>query len=287
MTNCCDLSKYTEPRDPAALQRLKDAGVQLAIIQAHPDGYGRPSSLQLFRSAAAVGMPWDAYIYGYCAFPDWTEGALQTLDLAVGEGLRPLRVWYDIEDVNAPAQRMSVDQRVAAYNRDLAKIDKWSADHGLPRPGVYSGGWYFAQYLPGVTAWADRDLWDSDYDGVPDVDHGFRPYGGWTARAIKQHVGTSTLAGVGGLDQNALSAAELQRVLQGEEVDVPVPQKYIEKFGEGITWEGVADNLEGIIGQVMQERDELQAQLDAGGGSSDAQQRLDRLREALQEVLAV
>jgi hypothetical protein len=79
----------------------------------------------------------------------------------------------------------------------------------------------------------------------------------------------------------------LQRVLQGEEVDVPVPQKYIEKFGEGITWEGVADNLEGIIGQVMQERDELQAQLDAGGGSSDAQQRLDRLREALQEVLAV
>jgi hypothetical protein len=244
-----DISKYTSPRSPTAMQRLKDAGQEMAIIQSHPPGYGPEASLELMRSCNAVELAWDAYIYGYCGFPDWAEGALGTLDRAQHEGLQPLRVWYDIEDVVPATLAMTVQQRVNAYNRDLTKIDHWCALRGLPRPGVYSGKWYFDQYLPGVWAWADRDLWDSDYDQVADNEHGFRPYGGWTRRAIKQYIGTSTIAGVSGLDQNALGEQEANRIRGGSgDDDVKIPQEYQDKFGCGPTdVDCLIANFEGVI----------------------------------------
>lgn len=259
-----DCSKYTSPRSPAAMQRVKNEGVGAVIIQAHPPGYGPDATLELMRSARDVGMPFDAYIYEYVGYSEWVQGALQTLNRAASEDLVPLRIWFDIEDVEAQAKAMSVPQRVAAYERDLRLIDQWSVQMGLPRPGVYSGKWYWDQYLPGITAWKDRDLWDSDYDGVPDVDVGFRPYGGWLERAIKQHVGTSVYAGMSGIDQNALSYKEALRILgavgeETEELAYPVPEEYTQHGWN--TWRDVAINLQGIADELGKKLNEPEIQV--------------------------
>ena len=81
----------------------KALGVGLVIVQSHPAGYGRDSSLALMQTLSDGGLRWDAYIYQYMGDAGWTEGALQTLDLAASKGLVPRRLWLDVE--TAPAQQ--------------------------------------------------------------------------------------------------------------------------------------------------------------------------------------
>src|SRR5882672_10576165 len=55
------------------------------------------------------------------------------------------------------------------------------------------------------TTFADRLLWDANYDDVADTRLGYVPYGGWGYPTIKQFRGTMAVAGIGGLDLNVLS----------------------------------------------------------------------------------
>ncbi len=256
---CIDASKYTSGLGVRSVDRWCGLGVRLVIVQAHPEGYGRETSLELIRTLVAHrcalhadGMPWDSYIYEYMADPDWTASALGTLDLAVGEGHVPRELWLDVEDVDSERGWPSA-WRQQAVERDLDACDAWAEAHGLPPTGIYSGKWYWDQYM-GSASFPGRELWDSNYDGQADAAVNFHPYGGWTEAAIKQYAGTSTLGGVGGVDLDVLSVDEEAEMSQ------PVEQTQDDWYG----WpspEAAAVNLKAIADELGQQVAALKTQV--------------------------
>ncbi len=274
-----DASKFTVGLDGAAVDRWCGLGVRLAIVQAHPKGYGREQSLELIRALAAHrcplhadGMPWDAYIYQYMADPDWTTSALGTLDLAAEDGHAPRELWLDVEDVDTE-RGWPAAWRQQAVERDLVACDAWAEAHGLPPTGIYSGKWYWDQYM-GAATFPGRELWDSNYDGQADAGVNFRPYGGWSQAAIKQYAGTSTLSGVGGVDLDVLSVDE------EAELSATVEQTQDDWYG----WpsaEAAAINLKAIADELGLQVETLKGQLQEAqdAASALAQQRTQVLGE--------
>ena len=213
-----DVSKYTTGLDANAVAAWKTLGVGLVIVQSHPAGYGRDSSLALMQTLSDGGLRWDAYIYQYMGDAGWTEGALQTLDLAASKGLVPRRLWLDVEDVDTE-RGWTAAQRVDAVRRDLGVLDQWSNRHQLLRAGIYSGRWYWGWdgahpcYMGNATDFSDRPWWPSQYDGIQDAGR-VALYGGWSLDKVcaKQFAGTSVLADVAGVDLGVLSAMEAARL---------------------------------------------------------------------------
>jgi hypothetical protein len=129
-------------------------------------------------------------IQGYCwVFPNTLPGSMQSR-LLMFDGYTLEGLWADVEQ--SGLIRADVD-------RDLAVMDTY-----FGRPvGLYSGRWWFQQqgWLR-VDWWADRPLWESNYDSIADVDVGFVPYAGWQQCQIKQFLGTSSIGAVQQIDRN-------------------------------------------------------------------------------------
>jgi hypothetical protein len=220
-------------------------------------------------------MPADAYVYLW--FDAQVSRIQHTLTLL--DDLPISRIWLDVEDEAAAGYDQATTE--ARVRDALNACDTYAQARGLARTGVYTGHWFWtdARYMGNTQAFCDRLLWDSQYDGVADVPTNFRAYGGWTERAIKQHIGTSTLCGVTGVDQNVVSdeyAALLGVAREGdEEVANPVPEQYANQGWT--TWRDVAVNLQGIADQLGQQVENLSAQL--SHTDSDARGKLDRIRE--------
>jgi hypothetical protein len=184
-----DLSNYTGPLDPVGCNDLKNAGYVGIIVQAITGLNNKSWTRQQLSTAVDQGLRIAGYVW-----------AFKTVDvtprLRMYDGFQLESLWLDVEGdayIGYPS--------IESIDRDLALCDAYT---GLPT-GIYSGKWFFD--LMGWSAsdrWADRLLWDSDYDGVPDVDHGFTPYGGWTSRAIKQFAGTSRIGRVDQIDLNVM-----------------------------------------------------------------------------------
>lgn len=203
-----DASNYTSDFSEAAVEAMKNEWFDLAIIQAidPPPGYPPGKTAGQVAFCAANGLTVDAYLW---LWMDLDVSDI-TRKLALLEGLPIRQLWLDVEDTAAiKYDQATCEQKVAEA---LAACDLWAEANGLalPRAGVYSGRWYWAdpRYMGDTVTFSDRKLWDSDYDGVPDAGFGFAPYGGWTKRAIKQYRGTTVLHGVSGVDLNVLSDEE-------------------------------------------------------------------------------
>lgn len=195
-----DVSNYSSELTTEALEAWKQDGVGLVIVQAFPWNYKQYQQQQRqMQQVRAAGFRLEMYIYDYLAGPGWRDAALQGLQ---GSGVQ--RVWADEEDVQPEAQQMALHERIAAVQATLDAIDKAGY-----QTGVYSGAWWWAGtyrngewsgYMANTTIFQTYALWDSFYDGVPDVNVNWRPYGGWSGRAMKQHQGTTTYRGVSGVD---------------------------------------------------------------------------------------
>ena len=97
-------------------------------------------------------------------------------------------LWLDVEQNGVKATDV---------DRDLALCDAYTGKV----TGIYSGRWYFVQqHWLEHTAWSNRPLWDSDYNGIPVTGAGFVPYGGWTRPVISQYRGTSAIGHVSQID---------------------------------------------------------------------------------------
>jgi hypothetical protein len=72
--------------------------------------------------------------------------------------------------------------------REIAALGTSSATYFAEGFGAHNTGkWVFDQAgWSNQRYWAERRLWDSNYDGVANVDHNFRPYGGWLEAWMKQ-----------------------------------------------------------------------------------------------------
>lgn len=121
---------------------------------------------------------------GY-VFPASDVYLWQRLRLFAGYVLEAL--WLDVE---LPVSRESVDASLAICDSYLGHAT-----------GVYSGKWFFdRQGWSQHDYWADRMLWDSNYDGVAVTEADFTPYGGWTKPVVKQYAGTTSIGHVHQID---------------------------------------------------------------------------------------
>jgi hypothetical protein len=266
-----DVSNYTSELSGSILRQWKAAGVGLVIIQAFPQHYHQyAEQRRQMRACAEAGIPFDVYMYDYLADPTWRQGALVGLERAKAEeGLEPRQLWLDEEDTETE------QGWPAGARRDAIQRSRIACEAAGYTVGIYTGAWWWGPKTANWTGCADLDLWDSDYDHVPDAEYGWSPYGGWTHRRIKQHIGTSVFLGVSGVDQNVLSVEEAAEITGSEEAEVPIPQEYQDKFGIGPNdIQGLIDNLEGIGNLKYQQG--VQAGLDQ---SAEALEKLARVRE--------
>lgn len=202
-----DISNYSTPIDSSFIPALQQAGIQLVIVQSinPPPGYPSGQTIQQLTTCADGGLAIDAYIFF------WFDAAISDiqnkLDLIAPFSGRIRQLWLDIEDTAAVKYAQAdTEARVQAA---LDLCDGFQTSLGQPT-GIYTGNWFWASplYMDNTTTWSNRKLWDSNYDGNPDPTVGFRPYGGWSAPVIKQYLGTSTVAGIGNVDQNVLTDDE-------------------------------------------------------------------------------
>lgn len=228
-----DCSNWTGPLTQETLAAWKADGVELIIVQAvdPPPGYPLGVTRQQIAACLEAGLAVDAYVWF------WFERSLWPWDLdrklALLDGLPIRQLWLDVEDT---APGYSPEQRAAAVSLALSRLDAYRTTSGQ-KAGVYTGRWYWTDYLADTPEFADRELWDADYDGIEDAEQSWEPYGGWTERAIKQWRGTSELAGMGGIDLNVLSPEEAAEVRGTPDQDEAVCQELVNALAY------VCDNL--------------------------------------------
>jgi hypothetical protein len=115
---------------------------------------------------------------------------------------------------------------------------------GVQVPTIYCS----ASDLPAVRAACEGltyDVWLADPTGVPHNSH-----------AATQYAWTNT----GGHYDLSLCADYWPRT--GEDMAELIPQDYKDKFGQDVTWQGVADNLEGIIHSLQAKIEQVKAVVD-------------------------
>ena len=185
-----DVSNYTGPISPAQAEALKAADVGRVIVQIvdPPPGYPPSVFRQQIPVLLGAGIEVEAYVYLWLAGDTaarvrWAEAEIAPWRERIG------RMWLDVEDVTVPEDQ---DANRAAV---LAAVDACR----MPA-GIYSAGWYWRPYMGDTAAFARLPLWAAEYDG--EASFRFTPFGGWTACAMKQHIGESSIAGLSGLDQD-------------------------------------------------------------------------------------
>jgi Glycosyl hydrolases family 25 len=200
-----DISNYTTPLTSAAVDGLKAAGVSHVIVQAidPPPGYPPGQTREQIQLCQAAGLSVDAYVWLWFDLEiNDIQHKLQLLD-----GLSIRQLWLDVEDTaSIKYDQATCEAKVSAA---LAACDSFQTTSGQ-KTGIYSGNWFWAdpRYMGNTAIYADRELWDANYDQIPDATSNFRAFGGWVAARIKQYRGTSIIAGVANVDLNVLSVAE-------------------------------------------------------------------------------
>lgn len=220
--NCVDMSRWGGELTAGEAACMKAAGIATVIVASGPGGYGLLARQQA-EAAVAAGLRLEAYTYlEFESDPEWwVREALGRL-----EGLPVARWWLDVEDTEH-GRAWTPEARIAYVQRAL---DAFSAAGVFAH--IYSGGWFWRPYWGDADVFArqGRKLWNSWYDGDPDIDG--LPYGGWTAAdvAIEQFAGTSLVCGQS-VDKNWLYFTE-----EGEDMDLRARVERLERLigGNGV-----------------------------------------------------
>jgi hypothetical protein len=245
-----DVSNYSSDFTPENLAALKDAGVGLVIVQSidPPAGYPAGKTRAQIEACLAAGLAVDGYVYL------WFDLGVDDMKrkLALLDGLPIRQLWLDVEDESAARySQADCEAKVAAA---LAECDAFPTTGGQPT-GIYTGAWYWQPrtYMGNTTAFSDRKLWDAHYDTVADASVGFVPYGGWESCRIKQFAGSSELAGITGVDLDALSAEE------AAELEAGMPD-----VDEG--WQAKKGDVVRLAGELVAVADQIEASAMRKGG---------------------
>lgn len=156
------------------------------IVQAITGNDGKTYARQQLDAAVRNGLRIQGYVW---CFPNALRGGTVSR-MAMFDGFPIEALWLDVEQSGL---------KLADINRDLAVCDQYLGR----KAGIYSGRYFFAnQGWLSHTAWSDRPLWDSNYDLVPVLEAGFKPYGGWTKPTMKQFEGSTSIGSVHQIDLN-------------------------------------------------------------------------------------
>lgn len=192
-----DISNY-QTLTPARAKALADDGIQVVIVRASHERQNLVTTArQQMQMVVEAGMRLHAY--GWCYF---TEDPVSTADYwrDLYED-RPIEHWWlDCEETQYVG---TPDHNVAWLLQVVSNLQQqWPV-------GIYTGHWWWPQYMGDTPLFSPRPLWDADYTGEPSLVVR-QPYGGWTHRAIHQYSGHGSAAGLGLLDFDALDPALLE-----------------------------------------------------------------------------
>lgn len=198
-----DVSEYGGEIQESQWKAAYDAGYRMAIVQAWgggpvPGGKNAYCARQL-EGARRAGMMTAIYFHLPSDTTTKTELLIQAVkeaasveyqyikfvavDIEGGKLLHPL-LWEErLEDAISHIK----DKPVVIYTSKNA----WEVVMG------------------GVDGFEDYPLWDAKYDNLPNLEANWKPYGGWTQRAIKQFKGTTIVPGGISSDLNTISLKRL------------------------------------------------------------------------------
>lgn len=183
-----DVSHWSETVAATEVDCWWDRGIRHVIAGTQDRRIAR----QQLDRAIQGGMTVDAYVYLH-----WDQDVTTQVEeaLATVED-RPIgRLWLDVEESAGGYSAAALE----------AMIQEGLDACGQTACGIYTGAWWWNRYLPGSTAFADRDLWYALYDGEPSMDTWTRDrFGGWTTPFGKQWNDTYE-CGVN-VDQNTMIA---------------------------------------------------------------------------------
>lgn len=241
MIKSFDCSNYTSQLTSTNLQAALADGFSHAIVQSidPPAGYPPGVTRQQIIACLNAGLTVDAYLWLWMDLD--VNDIHRKLDLLSGLGVRQL--WLDVEDL--AANKYTQAQCEAKVIDALQVCDSWAINNNLPQQftGIYSGKWYWSdpRYMGNSTTFSNRELWDANYDNVPDANLGFSPYGGWNSARIKQYKGTTQLGEISGVDLNVLSLAEEEEIDPNNPNPTPPPPVPCAEFINGIAY--MADDI--------------------------------------------
>jgi len=168
-----DVSNYQKELHDDFFEHWGALGYKGLIVQAVVGLDGFSYTAQQLQAGLDHGWAISAYVW--CAAGDALDrGRVQgRLDLIERFTHNLVFVALDVEEMGLSPEDVDAD---------LIRCDEVITDSPL-----YTGKWAFDNLgWSDNDWWAERRLWDSNYDRTPDVNAGFRPYGGWTDAWMKQ-----------------------------------------------------------------------------------------------------
>jgi len=168
-----DVSNHQRALDEDFFQTWGARGYRGLIVQAVVGLDGNCYTTQQLQ--AGLDHSWAISAYVWCSPGDSLDrGRFQRrLDLLESFTDKLVFLALDVEEMGLGVEDVDAD---------LIRCDE--VIHDAP---LYTGKWVFDNLgWSNEDYWAERRLWDSNYDRTPDVNAGFRPYGGWTDAWMKQ-----------------------------------------------------------------------------------------------------
>lgn len=164
-----DISNYQGALTNRWFEEWGNKGYSGLVVQAVTGGDGRSFTRHQLDMAQKNG--WEINAYVWCT----GEQPVTSRRLSLLDGYPIIDLWLDVEDMHLTHDDV---------NLDFQLCDEYVGK----KCGMYTGKWVFDRLgWSHRSYWADRDLWVSIYDRVPDVDHGFIPFGGWEKCLMKQY----------------------------------------------------------------------------------------------------
>ncbi|TAK36701.1 MAG: hypothetical protein EPO21_01735 [Chloroflexota bacterium] len=165
-----DLSRIIEEHHPAHVV------VRLFLPQERPP---EAHSMAQINSARDNGCSVGAYVWAYGSL-DPRQTVRDAVGLARRCELEPPVLWIDCETY---VVRGKVDDPGPDANWLRAAAEECHVLGVLP--AIYTGGWWWHQYMDNTTEFADLPLWTAHYDEIADLDQ-VTLFGGWERARGKQ-----------------------------------------------------------------------------------------------------
>lgn len=177
-----DLSNYSGPLSPVQVAALKASGAYPIVgLQFPGPGYPPGCADQQIGALLAGGFTsLDVYFESTDPRTAWAK---------VSQYRGHVRqAWLAVEDDSGFTTEGQIDDALVYIDSQLSSLC-----------GIYTSAVMWAKYVPNLTKYARRPLWNADYNGQQSLALP-APYGGWTVATMHQYAGSQTFATIPNVD---------------------------------------------------------------------------------------
>ena len=221
-----DVSSY-QPRDLSGIigeHQPAHVVVRMYLPEERPP---EEHSRSQVKSARANGCSVGAYVWAYRSLDPYPT-IRNAVGLARRCDLEPPVLWIDCESYREGGVLKDAGPDAAWLH---AAIDECRT-LGVT-PGIYTGGWWWREYMGNTTEFADLPLWTAHYDEIADLGK-VALFGGWTRACGKQY--SEKLPDGRGLDRNVFLEEVCMRpdaeppTIEALEVAIPDLRRHLDEW---------------------------------------------------------